>query len=67
MGTRDVMIGDPPRVEAQEVETDRSSIVEMSTDPSHLEAGDCAGQPDEGRVEACPPQLPEEEKDEFPL
>ena len=68
MGVRDVLIGDPTRVEAREVETDMSSIVEASTDPSLLEAGDCVGRSDEGRVEfLCPPQLPKEETDEWPL
>jgi hypothetical protein len=67
MGVRDVLIEDSSRVEAREVETDMSSIVEASTDPSLLEAGDCLGQFDKGRVELCTPQLAKEEKDEWPL
>ena len=67
MGVRDVLIEDSSRIETREVETDMSSIVEASTDPSLLEAGDCLGQFDEGRVEFCTPQLAKEEKDEWPL
>jgi hypothetical protein len=56
--------GGPPRIDAREVDTDRSSTVISSTEPSY--AGDFTGGPDEGMEDERPPRLPEEEEEERP-
>ncbi len=58
--------GEPPRMEAREVEVERSSTVDRSPEPSYAVAGERAGQPNEGTEDESPPRLPEDDEEDWP-